>query len=378
MVSLITGVAEGLRRVACGVLAAQDYVNGSLGNIYPPGSVLPGIAIRALRRINGCDPTDDPELPQPPVVGGQCPVFYFFDYQQRQVDANGVGSWGSTIFQALPGPLIFGKADPEANEDCGDTGLVFTNARVSSGTAANTIVLSLGCADVGPGWRIIRLERTDGLPDDCGDPPAPFPPPSPINIDVDVTYNIDDGTEVDVTIPFIFAPIVTDINGSFYAPFTFEFGGIEFSGNVELSPNFNVTINPPAAPIGTDSPLTDLPGPEDEVPVEPPPPGEVVVGVVVQSRLIGEQQLTTILTSDIPQILVPRCGSVKFGYRIGGRSFWSPDIDIKDLNCFIPCPFSQGAATVAASPAPGVVLNYVPIFGSPLATLEDVSSTPAP
>jgi len=224
----------------------------------------------------------------------------------------------------------------------------------------------------------VTVERIDGLPDDCGGPPPIFPPPVNIDIDVDVTYNIDDGTEVTVTIPFIYAPITTDINGFFRIPFTFEFGGIEFSGNIGFNPEFNVNLDPQTGPRGIDSPLTDLPGPDVEVPVSPSTYRQRVVGVLVQSVLVGEQQLTTIFTENIPQILAPRCGSVKFGYAIAGRSFWSPDIDIKDRNCFIPCPFSQGADTVAASPAPGVALNYVPIFGAPLATVADLGSSPVP
>jgi hypothetical protein len=220
----------------------------------------------------------------------------------------------------------------------------------------------------------LGFERLDGNPE-CGDPQPILPPPGDTNIDIDVTYTTEEGDEVTVTIPFIFAPVQIDVSGNFEFPFEFEFGDVNFTGELTITPEISVTVNPPPAPRGTDSPITDLPPPDDEIPVTPSTYSKRVVGVVVQSVLVGEQQLTTIFTENIPQILAPRCGSVKFGYAIAGRSFWSPDIDIKDLNCFIPCPFSQGADTVAASPAPGVALNYVPIFGAPLATVADLGQT---
>jgi len=393
MVSFLEGVANANKAINCFLLGTGGNILGGIAR-FPGGS--PEFienTTKALRRLAGCDPADDPVLPPPPFTGGQCDVLYNISSttENRSSSTFQCSAFANlnTRTSLIPSGAVLGPIGaptevivPNSQFPSSDS---LQSFEVMTGSGLRFINLggsteSFHLSSCGPAYRLLNFSvtRADGLPDDCGDLPPVFPPATFIDVDVDVTYNIDDGTEITVTIPFIYAPIVTDINGNFRIPFTFNFGDVDFSGSLQLEPNFNVTINPPPAPIGTDSPLTDLPGPDDEIPVEPPPPGEVVVGVVVQSQLVGEQQLTTIATDDIPQILAPRCGSVKFGYRIGGRSFWSPDIDIKDLNCFIPCPFSQGAATVAASPAPGVVLNYAPIFGSPLATLADVSSTPEP
>jgi len=393
MASLKDGINKALKSLTCALLSGANNILGGVAEIFGDDPTVIENTTKALRRLGGCDPTGDPAPPPPPFAGGQCAVLYNVSYTTENRASSVFGCTpfdGATNTTTLIGgsPVLGPIGAPmEVLAPGGAGSSTDSNQEFRLATGSGPRLLSLGGAGnraffsgCGGSYRITNfaVSRVDGLPDDCGSVPPVFPPAGPINIDVDVTYNIDDGTEVNVTIPFIFTPIFTDITGNFRFPFKFDFGGIEFSGNVQLEPNFNVTINPPPAPRGTDSPITDLPGPEDEIPVEPSTFEERVVGVVVQSALVGEQQLTTILTSDIPQILAPRCGSVKFGYAIAGRSFWSPDIDIKDLNCFIPCPFSQGADTVAASPAPGVVLNYVPIFGAPLATVADLGSTPEP
>jgi len=393
MASLKDGINNALKSLTCALLSGANNILGGVAEIFGDDPTVIENTTKALRRLGGCDPTGDPAPPPPPFVGGQCAVLYNVSYTTEERDSTiftcNAFSNPTTVTALIGGSPVLGPiGEPiEVLAAGGAGGSTDSNQEFRLSTGSGQRLLSLGGAgnrsylgSCGPSYRITNfgVSRVDGLPDDCGSVSPVFPPATFIDVDVDVTYNIDDGTELTVNIPFIFAPIITDINGNFRFPFTFELGGIDFSGNLQLEPNFNVTINPPPAPRGTDSPITDLPGPDDEIPVEPSTFEERVVGVVVQSALVGEQQLTTIFTTDIPQILAPRCGSVKFGYAIAGRSFWSPDIDIKDLNCFIPCPFSQGADTVAASPAPGVVLNYVPIYGAPLATVADLGSTPVP
>lgn len=164
-----------------------------------------------------------------------------------------------------------------------------------------------------------------------------------------------------------------DFNGNFRLPFTFDFGGNTFTGNFNLNPEFSLTINPPALPPGSDQGTDELPpgDPADEV--EPLPVDEKIIGVVVTSSIVGEQQFTTILTQGMPNILAPRAGSIKFAYSLGATTFWSNDIDVKGDRIFIPCPFSQGADAVVVSPAPGVALQWVPISGPPLATKADLA-----
>jgi len=371
MVDFFEGLRRATKAVDCALLSATGAVLGAAGSLPGGDPTFVVNSVKALRRLRGCDPAFDPEPTPPDATGGQCAVNYLCRFRW-----NDIATDGSAIFPAveqdiaLPGPVgaIFGSGLPEFQAiKCFYGGGIETFLRQGSCTQ--------GCYR-NIAW--VSFTRVDGLPDDCGSQPPIFPPPGDTTIDIDVTYNIEEGPDIDVTVPVIFSPFFIDFNGDFNFPIRFNFGDIDFTGNVEFTPQFNLTINPQPGPRGTNNPVDELPEEEPEIPVEEEPPGKTVVGVVVQARLIGEQQLTTIATDNIPQILAPRCGSVKFGYRIAGRSYWSPDIDIKDLNCFIPCPFSQGAATVAASPAPGIALDYVPILGSPLATVADLFSTPEP
>ena len=359
------------------------------GNLPGGDSTFADNTTKALRRLRGCDPENDPVLPPAPFSGGQCQgEAYGARYSWFSGPTSNPINYtpGTGQFQpgsrTLYGPLSGGSLVAGGGGLCAAnrSGYVVNGFDVNGNPLSG--LLNRGgtaCFFASSLDRIedLGFERLDGGAE-CGDPEPILPPPGDTNIDIDVTYTTEEGDEVTVTIPFIFAPVQIDISGDFDFPFEFSFGDVNFTGDFTVAPEIRVTVNPPPAPRGTDSPITDLPPPDDEIPVTPSTFAERVVGVVVQSALVGEQQLTTIFTENIPQILAPRCGSVKFGYAIAGRSFWSPDIDIKDLNCFIPCPFSQGADTVAASPALGVVLNYVPIFGAPLATVADLGSTPEP
>jgi len=379
VVSFLEGVRNANKAINCFLLSAGGNILGAVASLPGGSPEFVDNTTKALRRLAGCDPEDDPVLPEPAFSGGQCSVRYLLN-----VSFTFGGGGVQTVNVVANGPVggISVLGPPDGTQTVNIISRGATQGACSNSfppiVASGPSAFTSGSAANLRNPTINTISRCDGQPDDCGSIPPVFPPATFIDVDVDVTYNIDEGPEVTVNIPFVYAPITTDIYGNFRIPFTFNFGGIEFSGSTQVAPEFNVTINPPPAPRGTDSPVTDLPGPDDEIPVTPSTFAERVVGVVVQSALVGEQQLTTIFTENIPQILAPRCGSVKFGYAIAGRSFWSPDIDIKDLNCFIPCPFSQGADTVAASPAPGVVLNYVPIFGAPIATVADLGSTPEP
>jgi len=382
MVSFLDGVKKAVKALDCFLISAGGEIFSGLAGLPGGDPTFANNTTKALRRLRGCDPANDPVLPLPAFTGGQCPgIPYGARYTYRDTPGGGGIDYTPAFGQFLPfATTLYGPLSYVGSVEVSPDNFRFSvNGFDINGVPENRS-LNQGGSEVRFGVRVIEglgFERLSGT-GECGDGPITLPPPTNINVEGDVIYNIDEGDDITVNIPFVFAPIYVDISGNFTFPFTFNFGDVPFSGTFTVAPEVNVTVNPPPAPIGTDSPLTDLPGPDDEIPVTPSTFAERVVGVVVQSQLVGEQQLTTIFTENIPQILAPRCGSVKFGYAIAGRSFWSPDIDVKDLNCFIPCPFSQGADTVAASPAPGVVLNYVPVYGAPLATVADLGSIREP
>lgn len=373
MVTFAEGVKNALRTFPCFALRNGEYAYGFAARIFPlspAGSVADGV--NSLRRLLGCDPTDDPPPPEPPFTGGQCSgVLYNITWSGTTYpfsDCSGPMNVGSNLI-GVPGPItnLRGEIDPVApNPPCASQNIYYFDF----GPSAQRQTL-FGQTN-GAVLNSFTVTRTDGQPDDCGNPPVSYPPPSDIDIDIDVTYNIEDGPDITVTVPFIFSPVIVDLSGNFSAPFTFNFGGLDFSGTLRISPKFNVYINPPTAPRGTDDGTEDLPPGDPDEDVEPTPVDEKIIGVAVVSALVGEQQLTTITTENIPTIFAPRAGSIKFAYSVGVSTFWSDDIDIKGSRTFIPCPFSQGADAVAVSPAPGVNVVWRSITGYPLATVNDL------
>lgn len=366
MATFAEGVKTALRAFPCFALANGQYAYGFAARIFPltpAGAIADGIG--GLRRLLGCDPVDDPLEPPPPFPGGQCPGV---TYQITWTNITpGVGPVNNSINREGPLGLSTALQPGEAEADCGVPGRTFNRFTLTS--PQGDVTLGSGC---GVEVTNISPTRLDGQPDNCGSLPPPYPPPNDIDVDIDVTYNIEDGPDITVTVPFTFAPVNVDLSGNFSAPFTFNFGGLDFSGTLEISPEIKVNINPPTAPRGTGDGTDDLPTGDPNNDVEPVPVSEKVIGVAITSVLVGEQQLTTIATENIPAIYAPRAGSIKFAYSVGVSTFWSDDIDIKDDRTFIPCPFSQGADAVAVSPAPGVEVQWRAITGYPLATVNDL------
>lgn len=380
MSAVFNAIRAAQNAIACPVLAANDFVLGSVGS-FIPGLNQPALAaINALRSLYGCDPADDVQPPLPDFNGGQCSARYTFNASGTGPTSGGGGQCGPgtqniNVTNSLWGPI--GNVRRGTFFCSGDNGeasnwVVSAFGTSAQGqpnpTASDFVVLQNAYSATLSGFT-----RVDGQPDNCGDPDPIYPPPTTFNFNTDITYNNEEGDEVTVTIPFVFAPIQVDFNGNFRLPFTFDFGGNTFTGNFSLDPEFNLTINPPGLPPGSDQGTEDLPpgDPGDEV--EPLPITEKIIGVVVTSSIVGEQQFTTILTQGMPNILAPRAGSIKFAYSLGVSTFWSNDIDVKGDRIFIPCPFSQGADAVVVSPAPGVALQWVPISGPPLATKADLA-----
>lgn len=380
MTSVFEAVGGAVRGIACALLGADEFIAGSAGRFSPGLGELLYDRIAAGRRLYGCDPDDDPDLPAPPFTGGQCSarynvtVFRTFAAGSSGGVCTGESSFSSTI-NGIWGPIggiVFGGAGTCTNRESNQDIFLSCRGNDTSPTPGPVNVL-VSAGNTFFSAVITNIVRQGGLPDDCGDPGPVYPPPTNFNFNTDITYNIDDGTEVTVNVPFVFAPIITNFDGTLRIPFNFDLGGVEFSGNLNLQPNLNVTINPPSFPPGTNQDSDDLPpgDPGDEV--EPAPPDQKIIGVVAVSEIIGEQQFTTILTDGMPNILAPRAGSIKFAYSVGISTFWSNDIDVKGGRVFIPCPFSQGADAVVVSAASGVTVTFREIRGFPLATVDDVA-----
>jgi hypothetical protein len=362
MTTVFQAIRAAQNAIACPILAANDYVLGSVGG-FVPGLNQPALAaINALRRLYGCPEDDDVEA-VPPFSGGQCPVNYTVTVAGPPSPTGGPGTATRTVLGPVGGMCFpFISAVPPRVQ----IGVSGANG-CNTGGGGQGIVATSFSGD----WGIVSAVRQDGQPDNCGDPPIDYPPPTNFTTNTDITYNVDNGDEVTITVPFVYAPITANFDGTLRIPFTFDLGGFEFSGDINLLPDLEVSINPPTVPRAPEI----NPGDFDPIPgeeVDPLPPDEKIIGVVVNVIEADGRRVSSIFSPDIPAILAPRAGSVKFAYSFGGATFWSSDIDIKGTRTFIDCPFSQGADAVIASPQTGVELTFVPIKGSPLATVRDL------
>lgn len=358
MVSALEAVTGYYRGAVCSVLSNADDAARFMGRVAVGPNAI-GNAIAALRRtVCSGDPDDDPVF-EPPFTGGQCPVNYILRVNRSFNPVPAVANppvrmgpiTGFTAVETGPGPS-------------GST-FVLVTFTTASGSSTLTLTTPNGASDVSFG-----AVRQDGNPDNCGDPPPVLPPPSNINYGDNITYNVDESTEITVPIVGIFAPVYVALDGSINAPITFDLGGVDFTGNLKLAPKFDVEIFPTnitGGGGGVDNPDTLPPvDPADDEPVDPAPLEETIIGVIVRVTTVPPNGPTSIATDNIPTIYAPRLGSVSFAIASGSAVAWTSDIDIKNVNTYIPCPAPQGAVDFGATPVPGVTLTARAVRGVPL------------
>lgn len=193
---------------------------------------------------------------QPPEVklpfrGGQCPVAYRFTWQQRQGSTASGFSWSNNIITGYTGPLRV-VDESTGSELCTGPGESFARQRLIGSGVNQDRLLSNGCSDIPPGWRLISLVRTDGQPDDCGsgvpliDQPEPPDNPGPVTepynpnpgVDIDITVNLNPDSLVEVNLGF----------GPFVLP---VFGG---GGGAGGEPGTDPDTSPPAPEPGPELP----------------------------------------------------------------------------------------------------------------------------
>lgn len=366
MSAVALGIAAALVALRCQLISDDPYVLGSVSRVLPATRPAFIQTLNATRRLAGCPPEGDIEPPTPPFPGGQCAG------QLYNVTASGLNALGTTITNTR-GPLV-GPIGGLVFDPPNEFGGVFVRAQTGDGPSNTSF------ATTSPGnastWQIISISPvTASQGDECGDPPPIYPPPTEVNIDVDVTIEGDDGDLV-VTIPFIFSPITVNFDGTLRIPFTFDFGGFSFTGSFPLDFNIPITINPPSLPPGSGEDFDSVGDDEPGGTVPPLPPGEKIIGVVVNSEISQPGRVGSVNFENGPAIIVPRAASVKFAYSLGAATFWSSDIDVKTLRAFVPCPFSQGADAAVVTPYIGLESTSVPVRGFALATTNDVRQSP--
>jgi len=380
MVSFREAVADSLKSALCAVIALNDDGARLFGRIPGLRSGADYFNFFAPLRADLCntDPADVP-TPDPPFEGGQCSGQFYKAVGRLKWNVF-VGSTGTTV-----------PVDEEAVTELIFLGPVSGFSAVYSNPGPNgprdfEIVFQTAAgpaqgffrSNAGP-TNSVNNARFEGqllLGDDttggCGDPDVIVPPPGPVTQPINVTYNNEDNDIVDIDGIVIFAPVFTTGDLNVKVPFTLDLGGLEWSGNLQITPEFNLEIAPRinfGGPGAVDDP-DGLPtaDPDDTADPEPGDDESKIIGVIVRSSPIGELRSTAIATSGQPTIYAPRLANCSFAIEAGFTIGWTPDIAVKNRDCYIPCPAPQGAVGVSISAEPGWECTFRAVRGRPLTT----------
>lgn len=369
MASFNERIGETIREGVCLVLGVpgnfEDYLSQYVVARFNPARPLLDTAYRNL-----CNREPPPE-PEPEYTGGQCPVGYYYavTYEYNTV-ASGEPVWNPGTKSNYSGFPVIGPMGNFYH----DTDTLYW----ATGNPDNPIII----ASVGGGrpfnekirnWEVVSLNRADGAPDSCGDPPPIIPPPAPQYNDIDApfTYIDNSGNEVDIDLNFTFGSPLVDFDGELNIPIRINFPdvNIPINGNLTVNkPEFNFNFGdsnypPTRSPNGSDYDTpTDTPDPPPDVPdpVQPPDPTNPGVetvrsikAVLVTVTDIGNSA-SLITQGDNPDIYIPNLGYVQFLCQIGSRAGWTSDIAVKNRRNLIQCPWEGGAIAVRGTPRSGV------------------------
>ena len=348
-----------VRSTTCGILSANESIQGwwARNTSLPFTGELAAGATAARRAL--CDnPSPVPEQPNDLNNRGQCPdTFYDFTYNFKRFDEDGNIIFDDTVTQRVQGPIV--------GTSFVDGTAYFIGWTVSPNPGPLDRIVNAYFPGSGQSATksVINVVPVQG-PDDCGtdstnEPATPYFSPT---INVDVTYIDNTNTEITEQGDFNLAlPIF--LPGSIVIPFTFDVGGVQIDGRIDINGDITFEINPGRQPDDT---VTDT---------EPPalPPGQEpedeenerrIIGVHVFTTLSQNTPVTVITQDNSPNIFAPRGGSVRFLILGGGSSSWTEDIDIKGDRQYIPCPARQGAIAVKGNELPGGTVTTIPVYGS--------------
>lgn len=368
-----------VRDAACFVLGQIENAVEFLGSAArPEDNGIPYPGLFGYRLLCNREP---PSIPPSPFTGGQCDTLYDVAYSLNLDDVNTPGGSANgfplnAIQPNVPGPI--GGIQWRSLEGGSTYQAVILHGE------GETVVYTVSPNAFENGLRIdyaivTGVNRVDGLPDDCGNPPPSIgPPPEGGNqVDRDITYT--DVNNIDITIPvtITFAPAFVNGDLSLSIPFQIN-SDVDFSvnlagalnlstGDVDLS--FSPSFNVPGLGNGCEpKPVTDEDPPPipDGVPQPEPPtnPDAVparIIGVIVTSDL-DNVNATQIFQESNPDVFAPRLGNIAFYLDIAGKRAWTVDIPIRNLRQYVDCPYSQGAVAVSGTPAPGVSWTLTPIY----------------
>jgi len=343
MANFVQGVIDGVKTAFCTFINVGDRGTSFFNDISP----LPDIPSAGpfWNRVL-CNRNQPLPVPPSPFTGGQCPgVAYRIRY----------GSFrnGGPVNELGSSPKIF--IGPVEFFDDSDEFATVQGIRGSQGESAS---VSISVSDSPAGFEVIDVERVDGQPDDCGDPPPPIPPfpPEGDTVNIDITYTNNEGdTVIELGDLQIFAPIViAPVN--IVAPIRVDLPDVSIDGQIVLAPRFDVNLNPPGPSVG--------PGEEGGDDEQPDPNDEKqLIGVRVITPNPDEGAATVVLGQGAsPNLYVPRLATVQYEINFEGATTWTAPVDIKAANQFVPAPRDGLVVRFVISNIPNVSSIGRPVF----------------
>jgi len=362
MVTFREALENTSKAALCSVLAGGEAA-AWLG-VAVTGGNAPDVVADEIRklRLTSCDnPDSDVDIPEGDFTGGQCDTLYRVFITVRD-DASGV--------------IVLGPERAAENQNASNNANIWTGPIegirigqvVSSPARYGWILQHDGIETVGTlsypsstlSATIDRVERVDGLPDDCGDiPPPPIPPYSPVTINKTIIFNDNSNTEITEEGDFnILAPVI--IGGNLIAPITVNVGGIDIPVRVNLSTgdisiNFDFSDTPSEVqPPEVDNPTEDEPQVEEDT---------LFYGLVVYSTPTGQGRNAATIVGQVsaPSVLLPRTGNVWFQIPVGDRVTWVGPYAVQSENHLVAVPHGLGASGYRLVPASGWAMSAVKI-----------------
>ena len=340
--------------------AAAGAVGGAAGLVGDSVEALTGSgggfsaaagAIEGARAIACNTPTNPANIPDPPFTGGQCPGGV---YQVGLVMAPG----GTYVINNVVGPIQSIDCEPFG----AGSRILINGAQVQASTNA------LRACPIDQ----TNIVRTDGQPDDCGDPGVPVTPydPGDWTENPSVDFDDDGGNPVNINPTLIFAPVTVAVDGTVNVPVTVNFndgsslfGDFNLStGDIQFGGGGNGGEGQEPKPVRDDDSVEgdDPNNPEDEL-------ADPIIAVLVKVTNVTNAKVTEIPATGggAYDLTVPRLGWISFYCLIadGGGKAWTKDIDVRNRVQITECPIPWGAVNVDVQPATGVTLSYTALRG---------------
>jgi hypothetical protein len=365
MVSFPEAVGTAVKSAFCAYLGANANAESFFNELSPVD--LPETGQFWNRAL--CDRNQALPPTPPPFTGGQCPTTYSirFERRVRNSQCDDYGPWNlNGPLGAYQGPIS--SISTVTSESQGGGFLDELRVVAANGTFDIAAVSRPEDCGLVAQVRNIEVIRQDGQPDNCGDPtadPPPFPPEGDVT-NVNITYVNNEGDNVtELGDLVIFAPVVI-APVTVIAPIRVDLPDVSFNGNIVLSPDFNIQLQPPSFRRGPGD--TDAPPPPENPDTSPTTPQDDstrrIIGAITTVTSDPSSGLATEVASATgPDLFVPRMGTLSFRVRASGSLSWTTPVDIKTTRQFIPAPENVQALDAIASPNPNYSIAVTLVYG---------------